>query len=84
MAGYARGLKPRVPDSHLGQIKVSVMDFLESIDKSKADYEGEPRNNTTELEAYETGRSKVEEEFIKEGCRFVGQSDNGSRVSFHD
>gem|GEM_PF-3086930 len=67
-----------VPDSHLGQIKVSVMDSLESIDKSKADYEGELRNHTVELEAYEKGRSKVEQEFIRRltdssACPMTGQ-----------
>jgi hypothetical protein len=71
-----------VSDSHLGQIKVSVMDSLESIDKSKADYEGEPRNHTVELEAYEKGRSKVEEEFIKRDADLSASPITGQKLVF--
>jgi hypothetical protein len=79
-AGYYLYLA--VPDSHLGEIKVSVMDSLESIDKSKADYEGEPRNHTVELEAYEKGRSKVEEEFIKRDADLSASPITGQKSVF--
>ena len=53
------------PDSRLGQIKVSVLDSIGSIGKSKVDYEEEVRNKTAELEAYEKGRSQMEADFVK-------------------
>jgi hypothetical protein len=58
------------------------MDSLESIDKSKADYEGEPRNHTVKLEAYEKGRSKVEEEFIKRDADLSASPITGQKLVF--
>ena len=82
IAGYSFSFT--VPDSNLWQIKVSAMNSLESINKSKADYEVEPRNNTAKLEAYETGRSKVEEEFIKRDADLSASPITGQKLVFTD
>jgi len=42
-----------------------VLDSFGSIGKSNADYEEELHNKTAELEAYEKGRLKMEEDFVK-------------------
>lgn len=56
------------PDSRAGAFKnhaLEKLDSLASIGKSKADYEEELRAKTAELEAYEAGRQKMEEDFVK-------------------
>lgn len=53
---------PASPDSRLSHIKSNVFGSLESIGKSKADFQEELRNKTVELEAYEQALVKVEDD----------------------